>query len=214
MYMHEEGGVWTQPQVVCAGLTPGLSPDGTTAFISTWDLWRISKTQSGWSEPERLPPHINFQRRQDTPYAAANGTLYFCSMFGDKDGIYRARFTNGEYSDPERLEYGISSEYSDFSPYIAPDESLLVFASTRPGFGITDLYISFQNQDGTWTNPKNLGPSINTGAKEAFPFVTFDGKYLFFMSNRVSELNSRRIPDGAGNVFWVDASFLKNYRQP
>ncbi len=212
LYMCEDNGTWTPPQVVCEGLTPGLSPDGQTVLFSTWELWRLYKTPSGWTEPEKLGPHINFQKRQDSPYVSADGTLYFCSMFGGRDGIYRARLENGTYLRPERLEYGISSEYSDFSPYIAPDESYLIFASTRPGFGITDLYISFRNRDGTWTKPTNMGQTINTGAKEAFPFVSFDGKYLFFMSNRVSELNKTRIPDGPGNVFWVDASVIEGYR--
>jgi Tol biopolymer transport system component len=212
LYMCEENGAWTPPQVVCEGLTPGLSPDGTTVLFSTWELWRLFKIPSGWTEPEKLGPHINFQKRQDTPYVSADGTLYFCSMFGEQDGIYRARLKNGTYLKPERLEYGINSEYSDFSPFIAPDESYLIFASTRPGYGITDLYISFQNRDGTWTKPKNMGSAINTGAKEAYPFVSFDGKYLFFMSNRISELNKTRIPDGPGNVFWVDAVVIEDYR--
>ncbi len=212
MYMREEQGRWTAPSVVCEGLTPGLAPDGRTVLFSTWDLWRMFKTPSGWTTPEKLDPSINFQKRQDTPYAAANGTLYFCSMFGNRDGIYRAVFSDGSYGKPEKLEYGISSEHSDFSPYIAPDESYLIFASTRPGYGVTDLYVSFKNSDGSWTKPNNMGPGINTGAKEAFPFVSFDGKYLFFMSNRVSKLNRSTIPDGAGNVYWIDAKIVEQFK--
>jgi hypothetical protein len=213
LHMREENGRWTPPRVVCEGLTPGLAPDGRTVFFSTWDLWRMFRTPAGWTAPENLGPSINFQKRQDTPYATADGTLYFCSIFGERDGIYRAEFVDGTYGKPERLEYGISSEHSDFSPYIAPDESYLVFASTRPGYGITDLYVSFKNDDNTWTAPRNMGPQINTGAKEAFPFVSFDGKYLFFMSNRVSELNNRPIPDGPGNVYWVDAGIIDTLRR-
>jgi len=51
LYMCEKNGAWTPPQVVCEGLTPGLAPDGKTAFFSTWDLWRMFKTASGWTEP-------------------------------------------------------------------------------------------------------------------------------------------------------------------
>jgi len=211
LFMREEAGRWTPPRVVCEGLTPGLAPDGRTVFFSTWDLWRMLRTPSGWTAPEKLSPWINFQKRQDAPCASADGTLYFCSMFGNRDGIYRAEFVNGTYGKPERIEYGISSEHSDFSPYIAPDESYLVFASTRPGYGVTDLYVSFRNSDGSWTAPKNMGPAINTGVKEAFPFVSFDGKYLFFMSNRVSQMNGRPIPDGPGNVYWVDAKIIKGF---
>ena len=209
MSMREENGLWTPPRVVCEGLTPGLAPDGRTVLFSTWELWRVFKTPAGWTAPEKLGPAINFQKRQDAPCAAADGTLYFCSMFGGRDGIYRAEFADGAYGKPERLEYGISSGYGDFSPYVAPDESYLVFASARPGYGVTDLYVSFKASDGSWTAPQNMGPAINTGAKEAFPFVSFDGKYLFFMSNRVSALNRGLIPDGPGNVYWVDARIIQ-----
>lgn len=216
MYMREEIGQWTSPQVICEGLTPGLAPDGKTVYFSTskptWKIYKILKTADGWTEPELLPDHINFQRRQDTPYASADGTLYFCSMYGEANGIYRARLRNGEYMQPERIEYGISNEYASFSPYVAPDESYMIFSSVRPGYGISDLYISFHNADGSWTEPKNMGPKINTAAKEAFPFVTFDGKYLFFMSNRVSKLNKSPIPDGPGNVYWVDAKIIYELR--
>lgn len=83
---------------------------------------------------------------------------------------------------PERIEYGISDKHGNHCPYIPPDESYMIFSSTRPGYGITDLFISFHKADGSWTEPENMGPGINTRAKETFPFVSFDGKYLFFMS--------------------------------
>ena len=212
MYMHEQNGRWTPPRIVCEGLTPGLAPDGKTVYFSTWKLWRMFRTPDGWTIPELLPLHINFQKRQDTPYAAADGTLYFCSMFGKADGIYRAQWEDGEYAKLERIEYGISIQAANFSPYIAPDQSYLIFSSTRPGYGVSDLYISLRTEDGGWTEPKNMGPRINTDAKESFPFVSFDGKYLFFMSNRVSELNKSLIPDGPGNVYWVDAGFIRGLR--
>ena len=216
MYMCEKNGCWTKPMVICEGLTPGLSPSGETVYFSTnrfdWKLYKLIKTPVGWSEPEMLPPVINFQKRQDTPYESENGTLYYCTMFGKTDGIYFSHFENGKYTQPQRIEYGISDESSNFSPYIAPDESYLIFSSTRPGYGITDLFISFHNTNDSWTTPKNMGPGINTAYKESFPFVSFDGKYLFFMSNRPSELNAISIPDGPGNVFWVDAQIIEELR--
>jgi hypothetical protein len=212
MYMCEADGRWTAPKVVCEGLTPGLAPDGRTVYFSTWKLWRMFKTPEGWTEPELLPDHINFQKRQDTPYAAADGTLYFCSMFGNADGIYRARRVDNTYAKPERIELGISGDAANVSPFIAPDESYMIFSSTRPGYGISDLHISFRNEDGSWSAPKNMGPRINTSAKETCPFVSFDGKYLFFMSNRVSELNKVPIPDGPGNVYWMDAGIIEDLK--
>lgn len=216
MYTREERGQWTSPRVVCEGLTPFLAPDGKTVFFSTsqptWKLYRLRKIVGGWTKPELLPDRINFQRRQDTPCTSADGTLYFSSMYGEADGIYRAPLRDGEYAQPERIGNGISGEYPGFAPYVAPDESFMIFSSIRPGYGISDLYISFHHEDGSWTEPKNMGPGINTAAKEAFPFVTVDGKYLFFMSSRVSKLNKTPIPDGPGNVYWVDAKIIDKLR--
>jgi Tol biopolymer transport system component len=134
-------------------------------------------------------------------------------MFGDRDGIYRARLRDGLYVDREKLGGGINSPHVDGTPYIAPDESYLIFTSFRPGSrGLGDLYISFRGEEG-WIPPVNMGPEINTPAKEGYPFVTYDGKYLFFMSNRISELNAGRIPDGPGNVYWVEATLIQRIRR-
>jgi hypothetical protein len=77
---------------------------------------------------------------------------------------------------------------------------------------MSDLYIRFRSGDGTWTRPKNMGRIINSEAKEGYPFVTVDGRYLFFYSTRVSALNERRIPDGPGNVYWIDAKIIQELK--
>jgi hypothetical protein len=77
---------------------------------------------------------------------------------------------------------------------------------------MSDLYISFRYNDGSWTTPKNMGRKINSDAKEGYPYVTVDGKYLFFYSTRVSALNERRIPDGPGNVYWIDAKMIQELK--
>ena len=214
LYMQEVDGTWTLPQVIAEGLTPFLTSDGDRIYFSTWSLWVVDRTSRGWGVPRELGPAVNFQKRQDGPSVTRNGTLYYCSMFGDRDGIYRVRFQNGRYSQRMKIGGGVNSPHVDGMPYISPDESYLIFASFRPGSqGLGDLYISFRKAGGEWSSPVNLGPKINTSAKEGFPFVTYDGKYLFFMSNRVSELNEGRIPDGPGNVYWVDAALIPRLRR-
>lgn len=213
MHMKEVDGRWTQPHILCEGLTPGLSPDGNTLITGHWSLEEMHRTSSGWSEPRALGPLINFQRRQDVPSLTNSGILYFCSEMGQKDGIYAARPAIKGYERPERLDLGNPTSGKDHAGYIAPDESYLIFISTRPGYGITDLFITFRRKDGSWSPPKNMGPSINTSAKEGYPFVSFDGKYLFFMSNRISKLNASFIPDGPGNVYWMDAGIIDELRE-
>lgn len=51
-----------------------------------------------------------------------------------------------------------AAEFNDHDPFIAPDESCLIFSSNRPGgYGSNDLYISFRNDNDTWTAPRNMG---------------------------------------------------------
>ncbi len=214
MGMREENGVWAEPRVALEGLTPFLSPDGKKLYFSRdWALWVSEKMGNGWSEPKNLGNVVNFQKRQDGPSVTNDGTLYFCSMFGDHDGIYRAELSDGRYIQKEKLGYGINSGSVDGFPYIVSDESYLIFTSFRSGsIGMSDLYISFRSGDGTWTAPKNMGRKINSVAKEGYPYVTVDGKYVFFYSTRVSVLNERRIPDGPGNVYWIDAKIIQELK--
>jgi hypothetical protein len=58
-----------------------------------------------------------------------------------------------------------------------------------------------------------MGPTVNSAAKDEYPFVCPDGKYLFLNSNRPSALNERTIPDGPGNIYWVDSGIIEVLRK-
>ena len=122
--------------------------------------------------------------------------------FGSVD-IYRSRLTRDGYEKPENLGDSINTEFMDTLPYIAPDESYLLFSSMRPdGYGDFDLYVSYKKEDGTWTKAKNMCDTINTPARESSSIVSPDGKYLFFMSRR----------NGIGEFFWVDAKIIEELK--
>ncbi len=78
----------------------------------------------------------------------------------------------------------MNTEFSEHDPFVAPDESYLIFTSTRPGgFGREDLYIGYKKVDGSWTEPKNMGKTINSSGVDFCPMLSPDGKYLFFTRN-------------------------------
>jgi hypothetical protein len=215
--MKEKDGLWNAPTVVMNGLTPFLAPDNKHLFFScqhSWNIWTTERHGETWTEPRNLGPIINSSERQDVPCITNDSTLYFCAKYGQSMGIYRSRLIQGQYSQPEKLGFGINSDYHDYGPFVDPNETYVIFTSFRPGsYGLGDLYISFHLNDDTWTMPVNMGPRINTKFKERFPSVSPDGEYLFLNSNRPSKLNKKPIPDGPGNIFWINARIIGQLRK-
>jgi hypothetical protein len=90
------------------------------------------------------------------------------------------------------------------------------------------LYVSFRRQDGAWTAPLNLGPTINSRFQEYCPSLSPDGRCFFFSSYKPPEATPppaiRLLEDidriyrephfGAGDVYWVDAAVINSPRAP
>jgi Tol biopolymer transport system component len=70
------------------------------------------------------------------------------------------------------------------------------------GLGLTDLYVSFGNDDGTWTEPRNMGPRVNSPSNEGCPIVSPDGRYLFFNSHRNRNADN----------YWMAAAVIDSLR--
>jgi len=212
-------GVWSEPRPApfTAGIfefEPFISPDGKKLFFGSRkpkpgssepngraDIWVAEKTDAGWGEPRYLDPLINDAAPMYMS-ASSNGTLYFTSNLGER-GLYASILRDGRYQAPVRLPEEINSLFAAH-PYIAPDESYLIFDGKprdnpeKDG----DLYVSFKNKDGSWTPAARLDDSVNSGAGELAASVSPDGKYLFFESGR----------SGTMCIYWVDARILEAYR--
>lgn len=96
--------------------------------------------------------------------------------------IYKAQFLNEKWTNITELPFN-SNTYSTEHPALSPDEKKLYFASDMPGtLGSFDIFVVSLNSDGTYGEPKNLGPNINTEFREQFPFVSSTNT-LYFASN-------------------------------
>jgi hypothetical protein len=231
-YMKMIENEWTESQIApfCDTfkyLYPVLARNGNEIFFSSdrpieqqgkrrprggYDIWKVERTNRGWSEPERLDDNINLSQRNSFGSMATNGSLYFAARItGRSHEIFCSHLQDSTYSIPLELTE-LNSSTPESGPFVAPDESYLIFASFRGGFGKSDLFISYRKPDGTWTKPKNMGPGINSAYKDEYPYVSPDGKYLFFNSNRPSSLNRKPIEDGPGNIYWVDAKVMENLK--
>lgn len=239
---HFSGGHWSTPEVApfsgqYSDADPFITADGSKLFfISTrplkagekakdLDIWVMEKTAKGWGEPRNLGETVNSSEDEWYPTVAADGTLYFGSGRPGGKGrtdLYRARYNNGAYQQPENLGAPINTEFQEYEPFIAPDQSFLIFMAARPR-NAGDLYISY-NRNGTWTEPKSLGEKINSAGTEYSPKISPDGKYFFFSSTKAvvgeqpfprrqsyKELTEKlRSPgNGLGDIYQVDLSAVE-----
>jgi Tol biopolymer transport system component len=247
IYVKKENEKWLNPEIApfsgkYTDMGPRFSPDGKKLFFcscrpltgglkenETQDIWVVEKQEEGWSEPKNLGSPINTEHDEVYPSISADGTVYF-QYFENKKGsesdIYFSRFEDGRHLTPEKLEYGISTEHYDASPFVPPDETYILFQSIRPdGYGGTDIYISFKNSDGTWSKPINAGKTVNSIGNITSPMVSPDGKYLFFATKGLddpsifkgksySELMDlfKSYRNGYGTLYWVEAKFLKTLK--
>jgi Tol biopolymer transport system component len=191
------------------------------------DIWMMDKTATGWSQPTNLGRPVNSEGSEYFPTLTKDGTLYFGSgRKGGEGGIdlYRSRLVNGKYQEPENLGDAINTSFDEFEPYIAPDETFLIFmAAGRPdGLGGFDLYISY-NRNGHWTKAQNLGAPINSKADELSPKISPDGKYFFWASSRSTIDHAKTRPwsfqelsnayhdaqNGLGDIYYIDLSAVR-----
>ena len=203
---------WSTPEIASfsgkySDAEPYLSPDGLRLFFASkrpaagdqpkkdYDLWMVQRSRGGpLGSPQRLPDSINTDVHELYPAVTSDGTLYF-SRFGP-GGIWRARQTNGQYVAAEKLGTPINADMKEAGAYVAPSGRYLIFEAKNPkGLGGTDFYISYQ-RDGAWTEPRNLGPVVNSSAEETCAMVSPDGRYLFFTSSR--KLPDRDVAIGKG----------------
>ncbi|MCE7992400.1 MAG: hypothetical protein HEP71_10480 [Roseivirga sp.] len=207
---------WTKPEVVITGKNAGfndpfLSPDGKRLYYisqyreeenhkrTDYDIWYSERKGDGWSKPINAGPEINTTGNEYYISFTAEGTMYFSTdHYEGNHSIYSSAMKDGVFQKAVKESPAINTDAYEADVFIAPDESYIIFASRRrSGFGSGDLYISFK-QNGTWTQAKNMGDAINTGANELCPYVTNDGKYLLYSSN--------------GDIYWVSTEIFDELR--
>jgi hypothetical protein len=155
------------------------------------DLYLAERRGEHWSEPVKLFPGMYATSTLDR-------SLYYTARGEGRDigVIVKRRWSGSAYGEPEVVEgEGINTEFPDAHPWISPDEGLLIFDSYRdPGMGI---YASFKRSDGSWSPAVSLHDKLGI-PPVGQPALSHDGKYLFFCL--------------AGDMYWVDASFLYDLR--
>jgi Tol biopolymer transport system component len=135
---------------------------------------------------------VNTQLNEGTTSISADGkTLIFtgCNRvdgYGDCD-LYITEIVNGTWQKPFNLGRNVNSDYWEAQPTITADKSRIYFCSDRPcpnGYNNSDIwYTDYDFDNGEWKAAVNAGSTINTKGRESSPFITADGKTLFFASD-------------------------------
>ncbi len=147
----------------------------------------ISKKDSNgyWSPPSLFAKQLNIPPKKlnmATVSLSDDGNTLLIYRNGD---ILQSDKTNGQWSNPRNLSKDIKKlkKYYVPSAFISQDGSrLLLVSDAKGGYGNRDIYMCTRDANGSWSDPKNLGPVINTSDDEDAPYLMPDNKTLFFSS--------------------------------
>jgi hypothetical protein len=198
----QKNNIWTKYIEFPRNGEIGFSPDGKRMHMAEGYKDRIG---DGWSERKSLGSM--FDRKEYGIMrlsASAKGSYVFDDY---KNKVIRiSRLNNGKRQEPKKMSLVVNTGTATAHPFIAPDESYLIWDSNREGgFGASDLYISFRKKDGKWGQAINMGPNVNSDKGDTYATVTPDGKYILF--NRTID---RKIYNT--DIYWVDAKIIETLR--
>lgn len=204
---HKVNSVWQRPEVVpfsgrFRDTDPFITPDGSKLFFissrpflpgapanipqKVTHIWYVEHTKGGsWDSPHHLDSVINLTDVNNfAPSVSAKGTLYYCSRRNGLNGMqsFYVEWLGDHYAQPLQVIIKGAKEIQD--PFIAPDESCLVYLDGN------DICISFREGEG-WSAEEKLGPEVNNGSNNSSPYISADGKILYYTSDRIDGFHKR-----------------------
>jgi OmpA-OmpF porin, OOP family len=189
-------------------LKPLLSTDGKTMYFSRRnhpentggkeddeDIWYSEMNDFGkWEKAKLMANSLNNAGPNFISSITADGDnmiLILGNQYKRKrmtSGVSISKRTSLGWSEPVQIEikkfYNLSDK-ADF--FLANNKKTLLMAIERTDtYGFRDLYVSFLQDNGEWTEPKNIGSVVNSGDDETAPFLALDDKTLYFSAKSLS----------------------------
>jgi len=174
---------------------PCLTIDGKEFFFTRRirgydeDFFSAKWDGKDWVKAAPLVGNVNTDQNEGAQMISQDGEWLVFTACNRKDGwgscdIYISFNTPQGWSEGLNLGGKINTDQWESQPCLSPDKRDLYFASKRfGGQGGSDIYVSHLRLDGTWSDPENLGPSINTSGDDQCPFIHADNQTLFFTSD-------------------------------
>lgn len=150
------------------------------------DIYVAFKERGSWTTPRNIGAPVNSDHNDAVVSISPNGKylVLYRSMDDVADGdLYWSEHNGTTWTEPKKFGANINSGYSETSACIDATGNMMYFTSNRPGgYGGTDLYRAVKFGNGDWSNPMNLGPTVNSPYDEEAPFLRPNGKELYFSS--------------------------------
>ncbi len=173
---------------------PSLTIDGkelvfTRRLGNNEDFFSSHKKDNNWEKAQPVPGEVNTPLNEGAQSISQDGQWLVFTGCNRPDGfgscdIYISYLNPGGWGEAINLGGRVNSDQWDSQPCLSPDKRDLYFASRRlGGLGGTDIYVCHLQPNGKWSEPENLGPSINTPGDEQCPFIHADNQTLYFTSN-------------------------------
>src|SRR5699024_5057160 len=174
---------------------PKLTADNHTLIFTRKEsnkenFYASIKEKDQWTEARILEGDINTESFNEGSHCISlDGKYLFFAGCNRPDGlvscdIYMSKKEDGRWSAPHKLASPVNTSGWESQPAISADGRTLYFVSTRPGgYGGADIWKSELKNNGNWSEPENLGASINTPYDESSPYIHGDNKTLYFASD-------------------------------
>jgi hypothetical protein len=211
-----EGDGWTAPVPVSIGSSltdfrdPFISPGGERIYFFSTDplpgggpsekenIWYAERDGAGWGEPVPVAASINALRTHWQVSVTADLDLYFSAAQEGAEMVGRimvSRWVDGGYADPVPLGPPVDTDEMELTPYIAPDESYLLFSRVADPRSTPNLYVTYREGADRWSEPVR----VEHVAYALCPVVSPDGRYLFYMG-------------GSHAIYWMTTEVIRDLK--
>lgn len=216
---------------IYANVMGSVTPDGNTLIIGniyhpdgklSGGVSITNRTLDGWTFPQELKITNYYNNNQYAEHYLSNSgkvllmTIERNDSYGDKDVYVSFLGNDGIGTEPMNLGPVVNSSSTELSPYLASDEKTLYYSSEgKGGYGNADLFMTKRLDDTwrNWTEPENMGESINSEKWDAYYFFPASGEYAYFVSqgpNGDADIYRIKIPKKVRSepVFMVSGKVL------
>ena len=152
-----------------------------------------------WGKPLNITPSVASDGNMDVVALSSDGKKMLLAVIDEfTSNIYEAVYDNNRWNPAVSLGKPINSKFYEASAAYSPDGKSIYFSSNRKeSLGGMDIFRSDLGDDGSWSEPVNLGAGVNTILNEDTPYLSPDGKRLYFSSQGHSTM-------GGFDVFYTE----------